>query len=178
MLHLLSAHRHLPSKTKALGCWSFALTALLVAGVYLLTWQTYRAQEPASWVGLGATVNSNGSSWKPDRSLTQFGVRFTLPGDSASQVRPVYANTQAFHAAGLRKGTPVRLVVEPHADPVIIRELATLEGQVLYDDGLYQRVIQANNDSIRLIVIALPILALAGLAAGVYFGTRRARPVR
>ncbi|MCX2891838.1 MULTISPECIES: hypothetical protein [Pseudomonas] len=33
MLHLIAEHAKLPGRTKALVCWSFALTSLLVAGV-------------------------------------------------------------------------------------------------------------------------------------------------
>lgn len=178
MLQLLTAHRHLPDRTKALGCWSFVLTALLVAGVYLLTWEPYQAPESAAWIGVDGQVNSDGSSWKPDRSLTRFGVRFSLPGVSARQVVPVYASTQAFLAAGLHKGSPVTLLVEPRTGEVIIRELTTVDGQVLYDDRVYRQVIKANNDAIRLNLIVLPVLALIGLGAGFFFRLRRPRAER
>lgn len=175
MLHLIAEHMKLPGRTKALGCWSFALTSLVVAGVYLLTWKHYQTPDPVRWVQVQGRVNSDGTAWKPDRTLLQFGAKFALPGETQTQVRPVYADRQAFSAAGLRAGAPVVLTVEHGAEGVVVRELATPEGRLLYDDSLYRHVVKTANDAARLPLIVCPALAVLGALAGAFFWFRQVR---
>ena len=67
--------------------------------------------------------------------------------------------------AGLRIGTPVLLTIEVTPGGAVLRELATVEGQVLFDDSLHHHVVTAANDAGRYAIVAGVFMALLGLIA-------------
>lgn len=166
MQHLTLEHKTLSDRARALGCFAFAFFGLLFAGLYLLSWEQYHEPDYAHWVAVPGKVTGDGSSWKPDNTLLRFGVRFTLPNEVETRVRPVYADIQAYRESGIRTGSPVTLTVEPLHDEVIVREVVTPDGRVLYDDSLYYHVVSANNNLATRIIVALPIASIIGLVLG------------
>lgn len=169
----LSLFKDLPTRTKTLACLVFAITNLAFAGLYLATWRHYEAPDYQRWVQVQGKVTSEGSVWKPDSSLVQFGARFQLPGVAQPQRRPAYADRQAFAQAGLRIGTPVMLMIEVRPDGAILRELATLDGRVLFDDSLFHHVVAASNDAGLYAIVAGVVMALLGLIGAALLWFRR-----
>lgn len=172
MRHLTSEHKKLSDRARAVGYFTFAFFGLLFAGLYLLSWEQYPEPDYAHWIAVPGKVTGDGSSWKPDNTLLRFGVRFTLPNEAETRVRPVYADKQAYRESGIRTGSPVTLTVEPRHDEVIVREVITLDGQVLYDDSLYYHVVSANNNLALRIIVVLPIASIFVLVLGVILWVR------
>ncbi|WP_194788167.1 hypothetical protein [Pseudomonas sp. UFMG81] len=159
MQYLISDHKQLPDREKAVGYLAFGVSGLLFACLYLLFWEQYHEPDYARWIEVPGKLNGDGTSWKADTKLLIFGVRFTLPGEAKSQVRPVYADVKAFREARVRIGTPVTLTVEPRQDEVIVREVVMLDGRVLYDDSLYHHVVSANNAQALRVMVPLSIIS-------------------
>lgn len=169
----LSQLNALPGRTKAIACVVFAIANLIFASLYLANWRHYEAPDYRRWVQLQGAVTSEGAVWKQDRSLVQFGAKFQVPGDPQPQRRPAYADRQAFALAGLRIGTPVSLTIEVTPGGAVLRELATLQGQVLFDDSLHHHVVTAANDAARYAIVAGVCMALLGLIGALILWLRR-----
>lgn len=148
---------------------TYSILAIVTSLFAVLSWyamQTYTEPNVLQFVGLEGRLTGYPEVWKHDQSLVSLGVRFTLPGGTEEIRKPVYAYKEVFETTGLRQGARVSLLVEQGPEGVIVRDMQTLEGQVLFDDRMYQHVVaQGNNSALRGLVASLIMVALSVFAA-------------
>jgi hypothetical protein len=138
-----------------------AVVTAFFAALYWSAIETYTEPNALQLVGLEGKLNGYPEVWKHDSSLVSLGVRFKLAGDPEEKRLPVYAYKDAFEATGLRQGARVSLLVEYTPEQTIVREMHTLDGQVLFDDRMHQHVVaEGNNAAQRGLIFSLIVTAL------------------
>ncbi|MBF8728980.1 MULTISPECIES: hypothetical protein [Pseudomonas] len=73
----------------------------------------------------------------------------------------MYVNQAIYQQAGLRIGSKVLLTVEAGEPDTVMRELATQEGLVVFDDDFNRQIIEWNNESIWRNVVLLALVSFA-----------------
>lgn len=144
------------------------VTMMVFATFYCYDKKTYIAPDPLSQITLDGWVSGYADEWRVDKSLLQFGVSYRLQG--VLYGKAMFAYKDAFDQLGLRIGSKVRLTVEDTEQGVTIRQMATQQGRILFDDRMNRQIVTLYNEqSTRLaifcIVVAIPCFVFAALVA-------------
>lgn len=131
--------------------------ALGAAALYYSQLRVHTPIDVSRLVTLEGCVNGYASSWEHDPAIVKLGVAFRLNG--AKHVNAVYVNQAIYEQAGLRIGSKVLLTVETGEQDTVLRELATQEGRVLFDDDFNRKIIDWNNESIWRNVVLLALVS-------------------
>jgi len=148
------------------------VTMLAGVALYFSQLMVYTPPDPSRLMSIEGRVSGYPDSWEHNRSLVHFGVAYKL--DGKREGKPIYTYRELYEASGLRINTKVLLTIERVDEGSRVRELATLDGRILYDDRLRQQVVLWNNESIRSTVI-LGSLASIGIAIAAVFMLLRHR---
>lgn len=136
----------------AVGLWVFA-------ALYYSQLRVYAPVDVTRLVNLEGRVNGHASSWEHDPAIVTLGITFRLNG--ARHVKAVYVNQAIYQQTGLRIGSKVLLTVEVGEPDIVLRELATQEGLVVFDDDFNRQIIEWNNESIWRNVVLLALVSFA-----------------
>jgi len=102
----------------------------------------------APWTRSKGEVRNEHGLLKENGAFTSFQVCYKPSGDRLSCAR-VYAATDAYRKAGLKKNSVVWLDLEKQAEGVIVRRLFTAEGNLLYDPSVQADVSDMINTRLR-----------------------------
>lgn len=169
MPSVVAQARSLPAKSQVKLYCTLAVAVLLMGALFLVDWNVYIKPDPERLIQVEGKLTSNGEVWKQDRSIVYFGV---APRGAYQDRQRVYAYKDVFQTTGLRRGAKVSLVVEQTAEGVVVRELSTLEGRVLFDANMHEHVVASGNNAV-LRAIALTIFLVALLLVSAFVIWRR-----
>lgn len=127
------------------------ITMLAGVALYFSQLEVYKAPDLSRLLVIEGRVSGYPDVWEHNRSLVHFCVAYKL--DGRREGKRVYTYRKLYEASGLRINAKVILTVERGDDGSTVRELATLDGQILYDDRLNQQVVVWNNESIMSTVV-------------------------
>lgn len=127
------------------------ITMLAGVALYFSQLEVYKAPDLSRLLVIEGRVSGYPDVWEHNRSLVHFGVAYKL--DGRREGKRVYTYRKLYEASGLRINAKVILTVERGDDGSTVRELTTLDGQILYDDRLNQQVVVWNNESIMSTVV-------------------------
>ena len=150
----------------AVGLWSFA-------ALYYSQLRVYAPVDVTRLVNLEGRVNGHASSWEHDPAIVTLGITFRLNG--AKHVKAVYVNQAIYQQTGLRIGSKVLLTVEVGEPDIALRELATQEGLVVFDDDFNRQIIEWNNESIWRNVVLLTLVSFAPFFAALRVASKHRR---
>jgi hypothetical protein len=144
---------------RSAGALSACLVTMLACiALFVSQREVYVAPDMSKLTALEGRVSGYPSSWEVDRSLMHFSVAYTL--DGKREGKRIYTPHKLYKASGLRINSKVVLVAERVNGGSVVRELATLDGRVLFNDRLYRQVVDMNNASIEAAVVMGSVVAL------------------
>ncbi|WP_176512979.1 hypothetical protein [Pseudomonas faucium] len=124
-----------------------AVSMLAFTALYIDDLRTYTAPDMSNMTVIEGRISGYPSGWEHNRGLLKFSVSYMFEG--VRQGKRIYTYPELFEQSGLKINSKVLLTVERLEEGSMVRELATLDGRVLYDDRFNQQVIAWNNESIR-----------------------------
>ncbi|MFF7061708.1 hypothetical protein [Pseudomonas sp. NPDC008258] len=136
-------------------------TVLPFAALYYSDLKVYKAPDFSRLTFVEGRVSGYPDTWEHNRSIMHFAVAYTL--DGVRYGKGIYTYPALYKESGLRINKKVSLTVERLDDGSQVRELATLDGRVLFDDRFHQQVIAWNNQSIKFKVVVAGLMSF-GLA--------------
>jgi len=137
------------------------VTMLSFAALYYSDLKVYKAPDFSRLTFVEGRVSGYPDTWEHNRSIIHFAVAYTL--DGVRYGKGIYTYPALYKESGLRINKKVSLTVERLDDGSQVRELATLDGRVLFDDRFHQQVIAWNNQSIKFKVVLAGLMSF-GLA--------------
>ncbi|MGC7837081.1 hypothetical protein HU734_002695 [Pseudomonas wayambapalatensis] len=143
------------------------------AALYFSGWEVYRMPDVSRQTVIEGRVSGYPSSWEHNRSIVRFAVAYKL--DGVTEGKPIYLYQKLYEQSGLRINSKVLLNVERLEEGSMVRELATLDGRVLYNDRLHRQVVAWNNKSIRAIVVMLGLVSILIALAMLVIAVRHRR---
>ncbi|TFF42846.1 hypothetical protein [Pseudomonas sp. RIT623] len=122
----------------------FTFSGLAVALLYSNDRMVYVPTDVEHLREIEGWVSGYSDTWKVGgRSVVLFAVSYRLQDGVHHQ--GVFSYREGYEAAGLRVAKKVLLTVEAGAEHSIVREVATVDGEVLFDDRLYWKVVNWHN---------------------------------
>ncbi|QXI37337.1 hypothetical protein [Pseudomonas xantholysinigenes] len=122
----------------------FTLCGLAVALLYSCDRMVYVPTDVEHLHEIEGWVSGYPDTWKLDgRPVVQFDVSYRLQDGVRHQ--EVFSYREGYEGAGLRIAKKVMLTVEVGAEHSMVREVATLDGKVLFDERLYWKVVNWHN---------------------------------
>lgn len=140
-------------------------TILSFAALYYSDLKVYKAPDFSRLTFVEGRVSGYPDTWEHDRSIMHFAVAYTL--DGVRYGKRIYTYAALYKESGLRINKKVSLTVERLDDGSQVRELATLDGRLLFNDRFHQQVIAWNNQSIKFKVVLAGLMSF-GLAVAAF----------
>lgn len=138
--------------------WSgFGMISLML--VFPFGWREPLPPVQAAWSRVEGAVSGASTTWRDDRSLLYFPVRYRAP-DGAPKHSTIYSNKTQYQSANLKVRSRVLLDVEEIAGQFIVRRLITEQGEILYHPQLAEHVVLMNNRGVILGMVLFGILAI------------------
>ncbi|WP_409274729.1 hypothetical protein [Pseudomonas sp. KCJK9111] len=178
-MHSFSGFVKLLKSSSSLKCAQLltivVVTMLAGVALYFSQLMVYTAPDASRLMVIEGRVSGYPDSWEHNRSLVHFGVAYKL--DGKREGKPIYTYRELYEASRLRINSKVVLTVERVDEGSRVRELATLDGRILYDDRLGQQVVLWNNESIRSTVILGCLASIGTAVAAVVMLARHQRGI-
>ncbi|MGF6591610.1 hypothetical protein [Pseudomonas sp. 2835] len=175
MPSVFSQIRSLPPKSQIKIYCVLVVVTSLFAVLSMRSIQGYTKANPLQMHGLEGRLTGWSEAWSYDQSLMRMGVRFRLPGEREDQRRTVYVPKDVLQSSQLSEKANVSLLVERIPEDVIVREMHSLDGQLLFDDSLLKHVVLVSEERAQRGLVVSVLMAVLSLLAAVVTWWRHLR---
>ncbi|CAK9890868.1 MULTISPECIES: hypothetical protein [Pseudomonas] len=163
-----------PKSQIKIYCMLVVVTSLF-AVLSMSSIQGYTTPNPLQMQGLEGRLTGWSEVWNYDQSLMRMGVRFRLPGEREDQRRTVYVPKDILQSSQLSEKANVALLVERISEDVIVREMHSLDGRLLFDDSLLKHVVSVGDERAQRGLVVSVLMAVLSLLAAVVTWWRHLR---